>query len=107
MFSRKFTVGLLGLLVVAQPFFAPFAVAKNTKSSGTTTTTTPSGHPQVLIAIGNSQSMDGNIQGAIMTGSGSGATNPTYLSPFSGGNYSGSGAMPVSPDTYTTIVQAD
>lgn len=28
-------------------------------------------HPQVIIAIGNSQSMDGNLSGAIMTGSGS------------------------------------
>ncbi|MET3654814.1 pilus assembly protein [Dyella japonica] len=28
-------------------------------------------HPQVLIAIGNSESMDGNLSGAIMTGSGS------------------------------------
>ena len=28
-------------------------------------------HPQVLFAIGNSQSMDGNLSGAIMTGSGS------------------------------------
>lgn len=28
-------------------------------------------HPQVLILIGNSQSMDGNLSGAIMTGSGS------------------------------------
>jgi type IV pilus assembly protein PilY1 len=28
-------------------------------------------HPQVLIAIGNSQSMDGDLSGAIMTGSGS------------------------------------
>jgi type IV pilus assembly protein PilY1 len=27
-------------------------------------------HPQVLIAVGNSQSMDGNLSGAIMTGSG-------------------------------------
>lgn len=28
-------------------------------------------HPQILIAIGNSQSMDGDLSGAIMTGSGS------------------------------------
>lgn len=32
---------------------------------------TTSVHPQVLIAIGNSQSMDGTLSGAIMTGSGS------------------------------------
>src|SRR5215469_1043069 len=28
-------------------------------------------HPQVVLAVGNSQSMDGNLSGAIMTGSGS------------------------------------
>jgi len=34
------------------------------------TVATPA-HPQIMIAIGNSQSMDGNLSGAIMTGSGS------------------------------------
>jgi hypothetical protein len=28
-------------------------------------------HPQIVIALGNSESMDGNLSGAIMTGSGS------------------------------------
>lgn len=36
-------------------------------------------HPQVLILIGNSQSMDGNFSGAIMTGSGSLSSNLTSL----------------------------
>ena len=34
------------------------------------TVATPA-HPQIVMAIGNSQSMDGNLSGAIMTGSGS------------------------------------
>jgi type IV pilus assembly protein PilY1 len=34
------------------------------------TVATPA-HPQILIAVGNSESMDGNLSGAIMTGSGS------------------------------------
>src|SRR5215471_2335428 len=34
------------------------------------TVATPA-HPQIVIAVGNSQSMDGNLSGAIMTGSGS------------------------------------
>src|SRR6516164_6153906 len=34
------------------------------------TVATPA-HPQIMIAIGNSQSMDGNLSGAIMAGSGS------------------------------------
>jgi type IV pilus assembly protein PilY1 len=37
------------------------------------TVATPA-HPQIVIAVGNSQSMDGNLSGAIMTGSG--ALNP-------------------------------
>ncbi|KTD71405.1 pilus assembly protein [Legionella tucsonensis] len=36
-------------------------------------------HPQVLILIGNSQSMDGNFSGAVMTGSGSLASSLTSL----------------------------
>jgi len=34
------------------------------------TVATPA-HPQIVIAVGNSESMDGNLSGAIMTGSGS------------------------------------
>lgn len=37
-------------------------------------------HPQVLFAIGNSQSMDGDLSGAIMTGSGALATNTNLAS---------------------------
>ncbi|WP_392536412.1 pilus assembly protein [Legionella sp. 227] len=37
-------------------------------------------HPQILIAIGNSESMDGNLAGAIMTGSGSLTGGLTSLS---------------------------
>ncbi len=57
-------------------------------------------HPQVFIALSNSESMDGNLNGAILTGSGGGASGGGYLSPFAGGTYSGTGAPPVSPDTY-------
>lgn len=58
-------------------------------------------HPQVFFALSNSESMDGNLNGAILTGSGGGASGGAYLSPFTGGNYSGVGFPPVSPDTYT------
>jgi type IV pilus assembly protein PilY1 len=40
------------------------------------TVATPA-HPQIVIAVGNSQSMDGNLSGAIMTGSGS--LNPALM----------------------------
>ncbi|WP_226905588.1 hypothetical protein [Legionella antarctica] len=36
-------------------------------------------HPQVMILIGNSQSMDGSLSGAIMTGSGSLSSNLSTL----------------------------
>src|ERR1700734_3067817 len=36
-------------------------------------------HPQILIAVGNSESMDGNFGGAIMTGSGSLGANYAAL----------------------------
>ena len=57
-------------------------------------------HPQVLIAIGNSQSMDGDLSGAIMTGSGSLSSALSSLS---------NSSSPVSytvPSGFTPPVQA-
>lgn len=57
-------------------------------------------HPQVLLAIGNSQSMDGNLSGAIMTGSGALALALNSLSSSSSPtNY-------VVPTGFTPPVQA-
>src|ERR1039457_2772570 len=42
-------------------------------------TVTTSVHPQILIAIGNSQSLDGTLAGAIMPGSGSLSSDLTSL----------------------------
>lgn len=56
-------------------------------------------HPQVLIGIGNSQSMDGNLSGAIMTGSGSVATA------FSSLNNSSSPLTYLVPTGFTPPVQ--
>lgn len=53
-------VASLGL--VAPPWSLPFGLA------GTVSSSQP--RPQIVIAIGNSQSMDGDLSGAIMTGSG-------------------------------------
>lgn len=57
-------------------------------------------HPQVLILIGNSQSMDGTLSGAIMTGSGSLASNLSSL------NNSSSPVNYVVPNGFTPPVQA-
>lgn len=57
-------------------------------------------HPQVLILIGNSQSMDGNLSGAIMTGSGSLASSLSSL------NNSSSPVNYVVPSGFTPPIQA-
>lgn len=57
-------------------------------------------HPQVLILIGNSQSMDGTLSGAIMTGSGSVASNLSSL------NNSSSPVNYTVPTGFTPPVQA-
>lgn len=48
-----------------------FAAAPPLNLAQTPLTVTIPAHPQVVIAIGNSQSMDGTLAGAIMTGAGS------------------------------------
>ncbi|GLQ49682.1 pilus assembly protein [Dyella flava] len=48
--------------------------------SQTPLTVTTSVHPQVLIALGNSESMDGDLSGAIMTGSGALSSSFSSLS---------------------------
>lgn len=48
-----------------------FAAAPPLNLAQTPLTVTVPAHPQVVIAIGNSQSMDGTLAGAIMTGAGS------------------------------------
>ncbi len=55
--------------------FAPWSMAPS--DAGTVTTSQP--RPQVVIAIGNSQSMDGDLSGAIMTGSGNLSSGLTSL----------------------------
>lgn len=57
-------------------------------------------HPQVLILIGNSESMDGNLSGAIMTGSGSLGSNLSSL------NNSSSPVNFTVPSGFTPPVQA-
>ena len=56
---RGLVLGLASLAMAASPWSIPASVAA-----------TASNRPQIVIAIGNSQSMDGDLGGAIMTGSG-------------------------------------
>ncbi len=59
------------LLTGAYAAGVAFAAAPPITLSQTPLTITIPAHPQVIIAIGNSQSMDGTLSGAIMTGAGS------------------------------------
>jgi type IV pilus assembly protein PilY1 len=56
-----------------------FAAASPLTLAQTPLTVTIPAHPQVVIAIGNSQSMDGTLDGAIMTGAGSLGSNDSLL----------------------------
>ena len=71
-------VVLLGIVVCVilgrTTHSAPGPVTATSIAQVPLTVATPA-HPQILIAVGNSESMDGNLSGAIMTGSGS--LNPT------------------------------
>ncbi len=66
---------LAGAFTVGVAFAAPTPI----NISQTPLTVTIPAHPQVVIAIGNSQSMDGTLSGAIMTGAGSLGTNDALL----------------------------
>ena len=65
--------GRLSVLALAAAWTVStaFAAAPPLNLAQTPLTVTIPAHPQVVIAIGNSQSMDGTLAGAIMTGAGS------------------------------------
>lgn len=63
------TAALAWLALAASPQLA-FAVPPQIAISSVPLTVAQPAHPQVIIALGNSQSMDGTLSGAIMTGSG-------------------------------------
>ena len=56
---RGLVLGMASLAMLLSPWSIPVSAAA-----------TSSGRPQIVIAIGNSESMDGDLGGAIMTGSG-------------------------------------
>ncbi len=85
--------------LIAVAFVAPTATAS---TSGTT-----ANRPQVLIAVTNSESMDGNTAGAIMLGSGTADTSlagssspPTYLIPTGFQPPLGAGTAPAGSAPY-------
>jgi type IV pilus assembly protein PilY1 len=70
-FPRRLLVAFLAAALLAAELPVPARAAPNVSISQTPLTLIVPTHPQVLFAITNSQSMDGDLGGAIMTGSGS------------------------------------
>jgi type IV pilus assembly protein PilY1 len=72
---RKRAATFLGAAGVAMAVLSPIpvfaAIPPATPVSQLPLTITIPAHPQILLAVANSESMDGNLSGAIMTGSGS------------------------------------
>jgi type IV pilus assembly protein PilY1 len=72
---RKRAAALFGAAGVAMAVMSPIplfaAIPAATPVSQLPLTITIPAHPQILLAVANSESMDGNLSGAIMTGSGS------------------------------------
>ena len=63
-------LGALACVLLDRPV-ATAAAVMPTQISQIPLTVAQQAHPQVVLALGNSESMDGNLSGAIMTGSGS------------------------------------
>lgn len=99
--KRKYTKLLMTLGLTLTTMVSEEVIAATTLSISQTplTLVTPS-RPQVLIAIGNSESMDGTLSGAIMTGSGAIGSTITSL------NNSSSPVNYVVPAGFTPPLQA-
>ncbi|HWG76944.1 MAG TPA: PilC/PilY family type IV pilus protein [Steroidobacteraceae bacterium] len=85
-----FAVGLIAVLGLSTSKSFSTSPAPSILISQTPLTVAIPAHPQIVFALGNSQSMDGDLSGAIMTGSGSlGGTLATGLAASSSpANYS-------------------
>ena len=66
-------------IAAACTFGVGYAATPSITLSQTPLTVTIPAHPQVVIAIGNSQSMDGTLDGAIMTGAGALGSSDSLL----------------------------
>jgi type IV pilus assembly protein PilY1 len=64
-------LGALACVLLGRTSYLPAAAVIPTPISQLPLTIAVPAHPQVVLAIGNSESMDGNLSGAIMTGAGS------------------------------------
>src|SRR5258708_3574393 len=72
--AGKRTLSLMlsaGVTLLLGSQFPAMAAAPATPVAQVPLTIAIPAHPQILVAVANSESMDGNLSGAIMTGSGS------------------------------------
>jgi type IV pilus assembly protein PilY1 len=81
---RKRAISLFGAAAAAMAVMSPIplfaaAIPAATPVSQLPLTITIPAHPQILLAVANSESMDGNLSGAIMAGSGSLGANYAVL----------------------------
>lgn len=97
---KKLNWALLALLLIFSSFFKVAHADPSLTIPQIPLITAIPTHPQVLILIGNSQSMDGTLSGAIMTGSGS------LSSAFSSLNNSSSPLKYTVPAGFTPPLQA-
>jgi type IV pilus assembly protein PilY1 len=67
---RRTAIGAGVSLVAGWPFAAAIATAPTVPISQVPMTVEIPAHPQILLAVGNSESMDGTLTGAILTGAG-------------------------------------
>lgn len=67
---RRAAIGAGISFVAGWPFAAAFAAAPTVAISQVPMTVQIPAHPQILLAVGNSESVDGDLSGAILTGSG-------------------------------------
>src|SRR5271167_751890 len=71
---RRTAIGAGVSLAAGWPFAAAIATAPTVPISQVPMTVEIPAHPQILLALGNSESVDGTLSGAILTGSGDVAT---------------------------------
>ena len=64
-------LGILACLILGRTSHSAAGPATPTSIGQVPLTVATPAHPQIVIAVGNSESMGGNLSGAIMTGSGS------------------------------------
>jgi type IV pilus assembly protein PilY1 len=67
---RRTAIGAGITIVAGWPFASALAAAPTVAISQVPMTVVIPAHPQILLAVGNSQSMDGTLSGAILTGAG-------------------------------------